>query len=426
MRPPRLLLIPALLLSAAASADAQQVSSMSEAEATALAATVIPTVESLRGLEFKREVPVKLVDDAAARKHFQARLDRLLPASQMRAEQRVYQDLGLLPEDLDLRALLFDLLEEQAGGYYDPQSGTFFLLGDMPQAIVTILMAHELTHALDDQHFGLDTTIESILADEDRTDAFGCILEGSGTLVMTVFVTQQTLAGKIDVAALMEFQKTEAGRAAKLSEAPAVLQRALLGPYILGQSFLVRGNLLAMVAGINADDINRAFRTPPASFEQVLHPEKYWDEDKRDDPRAIDLPDLAGLMGDGWSVEAQGTLGELDLAVLTGSGAVAPDSLTALQSSTWTNEAASGWGGDRWYLLRKGSRHVTLVATLWDSVADAQEFSAAAVLPEGVTLSMREDAVVLVAGDGGEETAALGVAVLDALSPAPPAASGAR
>ena len=418
MRLSRLLLpFALLLLPLTGSAETPQVSSMTEAEATALADTVVPLVESIRGLEFKRKVPVKLVNDAAAREHFERRLDRLLPESQMNAEQRVYQDLGLLPAGMDLRALLFDLLEEQAGGYYDPETETFFLLGDMPRGIVSIVMAHELTHALDDQHFSIDGTIKEILDDEDRTDAFGCVLEGSGTLVMSVFLIQQMAAGKLDMSVLLEFQKTEAGRGESLSKAPAVLQRALLGPYLLGQTFLLRGNPLGLIAGIDSADLDRAFRSPPTSFEQVLHPEKYWDEEKRDDPRPVRLTDLADLLGDGWSVEAQGTLGEFDLAVLTGSGAMAADSLAAVQPSAWTNDAAAGWGGDRWYLLRNGSRHVTLVATLWDSVADAREFSDAVDLPEGVTMSMREDAVVLVAGNAGDRMVTLGGAVLELLAP---------
>jgi hypothetical protein len=216
---------------------------------------------------------------------------------------------------------------------------------------------------------------------------------------------------------LMEFQKTEAGKAEKLNKAPAVLQRALLGPYVLGQTFLLRGNALGMLAGIEPADINRAFRSPPSSFEQILHPEKYWDDEKLDLPRPVAVPGLAGALGKGWSVEAEGTLGELDIAVLTGSSAVSANSPTAMLASTWTNDAAAGWGGDRWYLLRNGSRHVTVVATLWDSVADAQEFSAAVALPEGVTMSMRGDAVVLVAGDTGDRTVALGTAVLDSLAP---------
>jgi hypothetical protein len=183
-----------LLLPSISNAESEQVSAMSEADATVLAETILPQVEAFRGLAFKHKVPVKLVDDAAARKHFKERLDRLLPESQMRAEQRVYEDLGLIPAGMDLRALLFDLLEEQAGGYYDPVSKTFFLLGDMPLGIVSILMAHELTHALDDQHFSLDGVIEEILADEDRTDAFGCVLEGSGTLVMSVRLQKRVMS----------------------------------------------------------------------------------------------------------------------------------------------------------------------------------------------------------------------------------------
>ena len=198
-------------------------------------------------------------------------------------------------------------------------------------------------------------------------------------------------------------------------QAPAALQRALLAPYLLGQMFLIRGDLGKLLSGPDIADIDRAFRTPPESFEQILHPEKYWDDAHHDSPRPVSLPELAPVLGEGWSVAGAGTLGELDLATLTGSGAIAPDSLQAMSASSWTNDAAAGWGGDRWTLLSKGERSVTVLATVWDTEEDAAEFAAA--LAKATTLSRRRDAVVLVSGDAGDRADALAKAVLDSLAP---------
>src|SRR5205085_7917646 len=110
-------------------------------------------------------------------------------------------------------------------------------------------------------------------------------------------------------------------RAERLRAAPAYVQRSLLAPYLAGMAFLMRGNATALLQGVAAADVDRAFRAPPATTEQVLHPAQYWGAETP--PRAPQLPpfDPAAALGGGWQVEYQNTLGELGLAVLT-----APDS----------------------------------------------------------------------------------------------------
>src|SRR5260221_3545717 len=127
---------------------------ISRQEAAALAVQIAPLVEEIRGAKFKHPVPVEIVDDTGARKHFQGRMERYWPATQMHAEEIVYAHLGLLPPKSDLAGEVYDVLEEQASGFYDPDRDTFFVLGDMPRSIAPIITAHELTHALDDQYFG--------------------------------------------------------------------------------------------------------------------------------------------------------------------------------------------------------------------------------------------------------------------------------
>jgi hypothetical protein len=393
-------------------------STLTPEEATALTRKVAARVEAIRGLEFLKEVPVEVVDDAAARRHFQQRFEALMPPERLAAQSRAYGQLGLLPPDLNLVDLVFDLLEEQAGGYYDPDVGTFFLLDDMPAAIAPLLIAHELTHALDDQHFRIDEIFERHLDDDDRTAAISAVVEGSGTLVMTMYSTQEIMARRITPEDLAALQETEAGKAERMLAAPPVLQRALLAPYLLGQVFLVRGNITKMLTGPDMADVDRAFRSPPESFEQILHPEKYWSQEKHDPPRRVELPDLAAVLGAGWTVRGRGTLGELDAATLTGAGAVAPDSIQAVSAAAWTNEAAAGWGGDRWVLLSDGTRWVTVLATLWDTEGDALEFMDAVDLDAFANLSRRRDAVVVVAGEPGDRAPALAGAVLDVLAPA--------
>ncbi len=76
---------------------------------------------------------------------------------------------------------------------------------------------------------------------------------------------------------LQAIAETDAGKAGLFDAAPPMIQRSLMGSYILGMNFVLQGNASALMA-LNADDLNRAFRNPPRSTEQILHPEKYWDD----------------------------------------------------------------------------------------------------------------------------------------------------
>lgn len=369
-------------------------------EAVDLATSIAPIVEDIRGLKFKHPVPVEVVDDAAARGHFEDRLHRHWPEEQRRADQVVYEALGLLPKNSDMEKEVYDVLEEQAGGYYDPDRDTFFVLGDMPRAAAPIIVAHELTHALDDQAFGIDAMMAKALDDDDRGAALDALVEGSGTLVMTVFLRRQLDSGALDPAGLTAFQNSEAGKAVRLKASPRFVQEALIAPYILGMAFLLRGETIRYhTGGINPADIDHAFHDPPQSTEQILHPQKYWDPALRDAPRAVSFADLSDVLGTGFRQEAQGTLGELTLALLTGADPGDPTSPDrALER--WTNAAASGWGGDRWHLYRDGPASLVVAATVWDSERDAREFEAALKPPAGAIKKRKGDAVVLIAGDG--------------------------
>ncbi len=417
-------------------------SSMTQAEVAAMVREVSAKVEAIRGLKFKSDVPVKVVDEASARAHFLSRVTKFWPQERVRKEQKVYIQLGLLPPGTDMFATVMKVVEEQAEGYYDPDSGTFFIRGDIPRGVAPILMAHELTHALDDQNYRVDGLLEGVKDDNDRLDALASVIEGSGTVVMAVFLAQELRQGRLSLDAIGEFQKREAGRTERLLAAPALIERELIAPYILGELFILHGDPARLAGSVAdpdsqsdaaprgggdpegaappkrsplADDLDRLFRSPPQSTEQIIHPQKYWDESRKDPPRRAALPDLSPALGEGWSRTASGTLGELSLAALTAGAPIDLLSSGMTDSSRWTNQAAAGWGGDLWQLYANGEKNVTVLATLWDTEKDAEEFVAALKPLQGRQAWRRGDAVVVVAGDAGERAAALGKAALSAL-----------
>ena len=189
-----------------------------------LARAITLRVEAIRGRRFERDVAMQIVDDETARRHFEQRATKLWPREEIEHDQRALAQLGLLPEGTSLLDALLDLLEEQAGGYYDPETDTFYVLDDVPAGTASILIAHELTHALDDQHFDIDALLAKAMQDDDRSAALSAVIEGSGTLVMSKFMVEEIRAGRLSAELLEELEQSEAGRAELLRAAPAYLQ----------------------------------------------------------------------------------------------------------------------------------------------------------------------------------------------------------
>jgi hypothetical protein len=386
---------------------AQAHAALSQAEAQAAVSAVLPELVVIRGFPFKHDVPVKVIDDAKAEAYALDRFRRMTPEAKIRADQTAYRLLGLVPPDLDVVKTLLDVLEEQAGGFYDPQSKSFYLLDDMPKSMTALLAAHEMTHALDDQRFDIDGRLEKVADDDDASFALSSVAEGSATIASAVYVTEAAASGRLDaegVAAAADVEKIQTER---LNAMPPALRRQLLGSYVLGMSFLLRGHMNTLAAGFPKDDVNAAWEHPPRSSEQILHPEKYWNAATRDEPKKIAIPSPSKVLGDGWFRQGSGILGELTIGSLV--GAPAPDaSDIGAPAASWTNAAASGWGGDRYELWGKGEIAVVLVATVWDTERDAVEFEQA--LPRdraGFTAKRRGAKVGIVAGDAGEARAAL-------------------
>lgn len=342
-------------------------------------ASILPRVEAIRGLSFLRPVSVVAVGDDRAREHLLVRLGEFYPDERIEADQRAFALLGLLPPGADLKREYLEVIEEQAGGFYDPETGSFFLLEDMPAVLAPALAAHELTHALEDQHYDLDSRLREARGNEDLVFSRGAIHEGSATLVMTRVAAEGLREGDVPAEDLRAFQRSDAGRGERLAAMPDLLRRELLGVYFLGASFLLRGKPAgaAAVEAFPVEDVARAYQDGPMSSEQILHPEKFWDSDQWDPPRPVPVRGPPGPIPEEWSLEADGVLGELALGVLT--GAPTPDASVAalVIPEEWTDAAATGWGGDRWALWKRSDgRHVVILDTVWDTEKDAVEFLA--------------------------------------------------
>jgi hypothetical protein len=330
-------------------------------------------IEVLRGKSFKGVVPAKLATKPEFLEYAIERQERTEPPAKVAADEQIAKMLGLIPPDMDLVATGMKLLEEQVGGVYLPERKVFYLMENVPPGVAKPTLAHELTHALDDQIHDLDAAMELRAMETDALLAYQAVVEGSGMSVMARWM--QGHADEVDMAGMSEFEE-ESNRS--LAKAPMYLWKPLMGAYLVGMEFLSRTDSLmgSQLKPAKNEDLDRALLDPPRSTEQVLHPEKYWDPVHLDPPRRIEH--AADTLPEGWKVLRRDTLGELILGLLTTplEQRAAPDFSNAMSilGLKFTSEISSGWGGDALVLLGKGDARVLQLVTVWDSERDAGEF----------------------------------------------------
>jgi hypothetical protein len=314
-------------------------------------------VEQIRGLRFKRALRPQAVSGAQASRIGLAELDRVEPPATQAAESELLKLLGLIPAGADLRRLQGQILQDQVAGFYDTDTKRLALVTDTgaagDDAIGEITMAHELTHALDDQSFGIH---DESSAAGDPSDAYGALVEGDATVVMSRYAQRFVSRGGLLTAAL-----GSASGGGSNASLPPYIQASLEFPYLTGADFV---NALYQVAG-SWKLVDFAFRArPPASTEQVMHPLVY-EADER--PLPVRLR-VRPLLPAGWQRALSSVLGEFTTGQL----------LKPAVGGQAAGAAAAGWGGDRVELWTDGHTRFALVATWrWDTPRDAAEFERA-------------------------------------------------
>jgi hypothetical protein len=357
-----------------------------------MAKEVEKEVEALRGWAFKHPVKTDVRTEAQLREFIETKLlEEQYGGGRLERIEAFLRMVGLIPRDCGLKQTIIDVLLNQVGGFYDHDTKAFYMLkregvGYGP-LLNRSLVAHELTHALDDQYVDLGKLMHPEL-DEDQAIAIGSIVEGSATVLMMRYMMRAMMSGEYDAAELAEVQRQEMERSQVFLQAPPYFT-TLLANYLCGMQFITRGR--PVVPGMEpyekgvGDNMLAVCKNPPVSSEQILHPQKYWDAAERDEPVVVADGDLERLIQrDGLHVVHKNTVGELLCSLLTSDENRELNIVTAGLPSYWTNEAATGWGGDRFFLLAEGKDAESAASelrglkgiwvTLWDTSDDRNEF----------------------------------------------------
>ena len=315
-------------------------------------AETIPKIEKSTNLEFKTPPRIESQPRDSVRAFLERRFHEELPESELSGMERSYKAFGLLPAGMDLRRFMLDLLTEQVAGYYDPKAKTLYVVEGGDEAVTNITISHELVHALQDQHFNLDS-LQRARDDNDRLTSGQAVVEGQATLEQlgTMIGSDNAitaLPGGWD--RVRQMIREAQGSMPVFASAPMILQETLIFPYLTGAEFMRRFKTDA--------EGQTPFSRMPVSTEQLMHPDRYFTS--RDDPTTVVLP----APNDGRDVY-QNNLGEFETRILL---------FEYLKDQGSAVRAAAGWDGDRYMLIETPRGDAIAWVTVWDTSIDAAEF----------------------------------------------------
>lgn len=366
IRPGSVKCLAAILLAVAAGGRLCAQQDDQEQKTQAVVDEVCKDVSRLRKLEFKRPVPLRMATRDEGEKYVLGELEKQWPTEQLEADERAFKMLGLLPADYHLHDELVALYREQLAGFYDPKADRMVLVKiDFLKGLTKMLLSHELTHALQDQHFDLGRLLEGSTHTLDADFTISSLIEGDATLVMMDYVMEKALE---DPGMLAEALKADVmANSKKLLGAPPLMKHMLVSPYLYGMGFV------SHFRNRGWERVNEIYAELPLSAEQMMHPEKYYP--RRDFPQHIDFGvEFAPAAKGQWKRGIDSTLGEIGVLALVESwGELLKDG--ELRKSA--GKVAAGWDGDRLVSFEgapdsPGAIRIWWIST-WDTPEDAAE-----------------------------------------------------
>jgi len=327
------------------------------ANAALLAATeeVLRETSKLRQLSILRPVKSGTQSRSAIERKIIEELKKDKTQGQLVASELALKKLGLAPASFQLRSFLIKVMTEQVAGYYDAKTNQFYLADWIDVNSQKLVMAHELTHALQDQHFNLSRFQKWPKGDSDAQLAAVALIEGDATFTMTRWLLQNPL----QAAALLPSLIRSPANSEEIDRAPRALRESMLFPYMQGMTWagqvFQRGGWKAL---------SNAFQRLPQSTEQILHSDKYF---AREAPVKVVLPAVLPGLGKGWKRIDYDVNGEFGLYLTLDE---------FLKAALTSQQAAAGWAGDRYALYQGPKKGDLLLAQLavWDTEQDAREF----------------------------------------------------
>lgn len=352
-------------------------------------------------LPIRQPVQRALAGRDQVEQYVEAEMRKDQQSGRLKRAQSVLQKFGLIPRDLDLEALMVALMREQVAGYYDPKKQTFYMLDWIAPQVQRPVIAHELTHALQDQSIGLEKWLkdpgtddaadsDADLAADEQMTARTAVTEGQATVVMLDYLLQpggRTVATAQDFVNTFEQGMLQSGNFPVFSNSPRYIRELLIFPYRYGLDF-VRD---VMIEKGRDDAFLGLLQRPPSTTREIMQPKVYLAGEHLP---PLHLPPLAQVLDRRYPRYDVGAMGEFDVKVL----------LEQFAGEKAANKISPHWRGGYYYTavrpetlpanstdataLRKqavppGSLALLYVSR-WDSSESAEKFARAyaAMLPQ--------------------------------------------
>jgi hypothetical protein len=332
------------------------------------------------GLPIKHEVKRKLIERDEVQSYLEKNMKEDKDAQRLERSEVVLKRFGLLPRNFDLKKFLVAMLREQVAGFYDPKTNTVNLLNWLDAEQQRPVLAHELTHALQDQSIGLEKWMKSAdkdidhkgdpnpadIQNDEETGARQAIVEGQAMAVLVDYMLAPTGKTLVDSPLIAEAMKqgmlVGTADSPTFQQAPLFLKDTLTFPYRYGLDFTAA----LLKAGGKELAYTGVFKDPPKTTREIMEPRTYLAHEKLEPMKMLDF-DKDFKAYDWFDI---GAMGEFDVSVLVEQYAGGDEA----------KELYPYWRGGYYFAGRpKGDKSAPLgllYVSRWSSAETAAEFAA--------------------------------------------------
>lgn len=321
------------------------------------------------GLPIKRRIKRQLTSREQVQKFLLDRFKKDEQAQRLQSAEVVLKKFGLVPRDFYLEGFLLQLLTEEVAGYYDPKTRTVYLLDWVDPDLQKPVLAHELTHALQDQSVGVEKWArqgpdkkQSGIASDEQIAARQAVLEGQAMLAMMDYSLAprgQSVMSSPEMVKAAE-AGMDVGEGPTFRHAPLYVKKSIVFPYTYGLEFerqlRQKGRERAFIG---------ALRNPPQDTRHIMQPATYL---AGDNVPPLAIPDFGKLLGKGFERVDLGSIGEFDVMIMA----------TVYANDDAAQAIFPQWRGGYYYAARqKGTRDgplALLFVTKWGSKEAAAKF----------------------------------------------------
>lgn len=343
---------------------------------------ILQQMSRITGLPIKASLKKKRVSKAEVEKYLRENFAAEYTPAEIHGQEAALKAFGLVGPDFNLQTFLVSLYTEQAAGFYDPRRKTMFMADWVGPDQEKMVLAHELTHALQDQSFDLWKFMHATPDNDDASAARQALVEGYATLSMIQAVLMpppaarqplldgllpslDTILPSLDTM-MNQMVNQQMAQYPVFSEAPFFLRFQVLFPYTQGMHFMREG-----FRSGGWKRLNEVFQNPPSNTRDIFQPDLYFKPpDKSNQPPApLDLPAPPALEHEPGLKQVEANfMGELGYYALLGQ----------LLSQDEAAKTTKSWMADR-YLVYEGptAGQFTLIArTRWQNAETANAFCA--------------------------------------------------